>query len=109
MGRIEKFYGTEEVVKVNGEDFKVPALTVKQMPLLLGAYKGDAIHPEGMKKLVDFYLGLNFPEASLDERDKVSFQNLMPVMEAIGRVNGIQGDERLQKIKQKVAERAERE
>ena len=62
MSRLEKFLGKEETVQISGEDFKVPPLTIGDLPLILGVYKGDQVDPTGMYNLVMKYLKINFPE-----------------------------------------------
>jgi len=108
MGRLEKFLAKEETIQINGEDFKIPPLTVKDLPLILGAYKGDQVDAEGMVKLLMKYLKINFPEETDENLTAFPFAHLAGIMDAVAKVNGMQGDERIERIKQKIAERAQK-
>ena len=110
MGRLERFLAKEEIIQLNGEDFKVPPLTIGDLPLVLGAYKGETVDPEGMYSLIMRYLKLNFPEENEEQLKKFPFVYMSDIMNAIIRVNGMTQDERILRIKEKIAARqAEKE
>ena len=113
MRRLEKFLAKVGSIEFNGEQFNVPPLKIKDLPLLEGAYKGGKVDTDGFEKLILKYLTLNFPEETEEtllnslkgDTETISFGFLMKFMEKVQEVNGLEEDERIQRIKEKIAAR----
>ncbi|KKM77087.1 hypothetical protein LCGC14_1373610 [marine sediment metagenome] len=95
MSKLNKLVGEGKEVKIGEVTLDIRPLTVSSLPLLMQI--GDKENKEGqaeaMKEVISRTLKDSVPDATDEEIDKISFEYIVPLMEAIMEVNNMEMDE----------------
>ena len=88
MERIEKLFGKGKQVKIGDLEIEIKPLTVKDIDLVMDM-TDEGKRTEATAKLIRLTLKEAIPEATEKQLDKVSFEHIKTLMNAIMEVNNL--------------------